>query len=140
MSRCCKNKLRKWYQTKMKVQMLWKKIPLLLFSFWLNFTKEKNWWQHLSINEGRFFVLFVTFKILQTTLPPLCSWYCWKAQWVWVHWGGLVVFRPTTQELFNIEQFCPRNFTKQWNKIGQAFGTVGKLMTSRISRRWFYNF
>jgi hypothetical protein len=39
-------------------EMLWKKISLLLFSFWLNFAKEKNWWQHLSINEGSLFALF----------------------------------------------------------------------------------
>jgi hypothetical protein len=53
-----------------------KKKSLSLFSFWLNFAKEKNWWQHLSINEGSLFALFNNFQTI-AFLPCFLSY--WKA-------------------------------------------------------------
>ncbi len=59
----------------------------------------------------------------------MCSWYGLKTldKQGQVHQGGLVVFRPTTQELLNIEQFCQKERQKEKkpklnikNNLGQA--------------------
>jgi hypothetical protein len=42
--------------------------------------------------------------------------------------------------LNNFVQEISQNKNKLKKKIGQAFGTFGKLMTSRISWRWFGKF
>jgi len=51
-----------------------------------------------------------------------------------LRWFGS--FRPTTQELLNIEQFCQRKFneikTKYFRELGQAFGTIAKPLMSGL--------
>jgi hypothetical protein len=49
----------------------------------------------------------------------------------WAHQGGLVVFRPTAQELLNIQQFCPKKKRDKikpilniQKKLGQALGKI----------------
>jgi hypothetical protein len=49
-----------------------------------------------------------------------------------LRWFGS--FRPTTQELLNIELFCQRKFneikTKYFRELGQAFSTIAKPLIS----------
>lgn len=70
---------------------------------WLNYVSK-----HLSIKEGSLFVL-----ICQTMVTPIMLLAALESpQWIGVHQGGLVVHRPTQQDLLNIEQFFQTKLKK----------------------------
>jgi hypothetical protein len=66
------------------------------------------------------------------------------AEWGKVHQGGSVMFRPTMQEVLNIEQFCEKDFNKIKAKfffdIQTSLRYCWKPLMSVIPWRWFYKF
>jgi hypothetical protein len=71
-------------------------------------------------------VVCLSCQELQTMTPALCSWYCWKAlNEHKVHWGDLVVFRPTNVKVIEYWTILWKKMhkmkTKYFKEIRESF-------------------